>query len=116
MIGGAAAIGRRIREARKAAGLTQAGLAETVGLAPETVSRLEHGAFAPSVPTLIDIADALGVGLDALARGSPATGRRPAAGAPADRRLVVRISRLAPATRRIVADLVALLPAGRRPR
>lgn len=115
MAGGAEGIGCRIRKARRAAGLTQAILAEMIGLAPETISRLEHGAFVPSVPTLIKIAEALDTGLETLARGGP-TGRRSPGGAPADRRLAARIARLSPAARRAVADLVALLPAGRRPR
>lgn len=44
--------GRHIRSLRKARGLTQEQLAERAGLAPDTIRRLEHGSFSPSVNTL----------------------------------------------------------------
>ena len=44
---------RRLREAR---GLTQEGLAERCDLSADTVRRLEHGAFSPSLRTLRKLA------------------------------------------------------------
>ncbi len=54
-------VGALIRHHRDRAGLTQTDLAEKIGIAPETVSRLERGTFAPSFDTLVDLATALGV-------------------------------------------------------
>jgi transcriptional regulator with XRE-family HTH domain len=54
-------IGRAIRKHRKAAGKTQAALAEEIGLESETVSRIENGVRLPSIEKLVDIADALRV-------------------------------------------------------
>ncbi len=56
-------IGRRVAEERQRIGLTQAALAERLGLASETVSRLERGAALPSVSRLARVAEALGVEL-----------------------------------------------------
>ena len=54
-------VGALIRHHRDRAGLTQTDLGEKVGIAPETVSRLERGTFAPSFDTLVDLATALDV-------------------------------------------------------
>lgn len=54
-------LGGRVAKLREAAGLTQAELAEEVGVATETISRLERGATIPSVSRLDDVASALGV-------------------------------------------------------
>lgn len=40
--------GQRIEEARKAKGMTQAALADKLGVSPEAVSKWEKGAYAPS--------------------------------------------------------------------
>lgn len=50
-------IGKIIRAQRKAAGMTQAMLAETVGLESETVSRMENGIRLPSIEKLVEMAD-----------------------------------------------------------
>lgn len=50
-------IGRIIRKHRKASGLTQAMLAEAIGLESETVSRIESGIRLPSIEKLVEIAD-----------------------------------------------------------
>lgn len=50
-------IGKIIRKQRKAAGMTQATLAEAVGLESETVSRMENGIRLPSIEKLVEIAD-----------------------------------------------------------
>jgi transcriptional regulator with XRE-family HTH domain len=61
-------LGRRVADQRKAAKLTQAELAERIGVATETVSRLERGMVIPSLARLESIAEALGVEIDALFR------------------------------------------------
>ncbi|HYO59510.1 helix-turn-helix transcriptional regulator [Archangium sp.] len=48
----AANVGEIAREARVRAGLTQADVAERVGLATEVYGRLERGRMLPSVPSL----------------------------------------------------------------
>jgi transcriptional regulator with XRE-family HTH domain len=48
----AANVGEIAREARQRAGLTQADVAERVGLATEVYGRLERGRMLPSVPSL----------------------------------------------------------------
>lgn len=60
-------LGRRLREARKRAGLTQGELAQAVGLDQSAISRVENGAPATS-SVLARIADAVGEPLWALFR------------------------------------------------
>ncbi|MCL6635256.1 MAG: helix-turn-helix domain-containing protein [Peptococcaceae bacterium] len=54
------AIGKRIREARKKAGLTQAALGKKSGLATSTICDIEKGRIKPSLDSLERIAAALG--------------------------------------------------------
>lgn len=49
-------IGKTIRRQRKAIGMTQAALAEAIGLESETVSRIENGVRSPSIEKLVEIA------------------------------------------------------------
>lgn len=60
------AIGIRIRRLRKARGLTQQALAEQAGQEPSNISHIERGATKLSLPTLVAIANALGVTADQL--------------------------------------------------
>ncbi len=59
-------IGRRIADARKAIGLTQADLAEKADTEAATLSRWETGARAPSITALAKLAEALGIGVGDL--------------------------------------------------
>ncbi len=52
-------LGRRLRELRLQAGLTQAELAARVGISQPNVARLESGVNPPNLSTLRKIADAL---------------------------------------------------------
>jgi mRNA-degrading endonuclease RelE of RelBE toxin-antitoxin system/DNA-binding XRE family transcriptional regulator len=52
-------IARSILRSRRAAGLTQADLAKTAGIRPETLNRIENGKHAPSVATVEKIERAL---------------------------------------------------------
>lgn len=52
-------IGKNIRKARKAAGLTQAQTAERIGISPLHYSRLERGERSVSLKQLALISDAL---------------------------------------------------------
>ena len=60
------AIGKRIRGARKAQGLTQERLAELSGIEPSNISHIERAATKLSLPTLVAIANSLGVTTDEL--------------------------------------------------
>lgn len=59
-------IGQQIRRARNARNMTQVQLAEKVNLAQNYVGMIERGAGKPALPTLIDIAEVLGVNFDYL--------------------------------------------------
>jgi transcriptional regulator with XRE-family HTH domain len=52
-------VGNRIREFRKASGLTQEQLAEKVDIAPQYLSHLENGQRIPSLRTIIALAQEL---------------------------------------------------------
>lgn len=60
------AIGLRIRRLRKAQGLTQQTLSELSNQEPSNISHIERGATKLSLPTLVSIANALGVTTDEL--------------------------------------------------
>ena len=63
-------IGNRIREIRKRKHLTQANLAEISGVEPSNISHIERAATKLSLPTLINIANALETTLDELVYGN----------------------------------------------
>jgi transcriptional regulator with XRE-family HTH domain len=62
----AANVGETARVARQRAGLTQADVAERVGLATEVYGRLERGRMLPSVPSLRRLCIALRTASDAF--------------------------------------------------
>jgi transcriptional regulator with XRE-family HTH domain len=59
-------LSQRIRFLRKKKGLNQGDLAETIGINPSHLSRLENGKYQPSVDALQKIAQALEVSVDFL--------------------------------------------------
>ncbi|HZI08121.1 MAG TPA: helix-turn-helix transcriptional regulator [Archangium sp.] len=59
-------LGDAAREARQKAGLTQADVAERIGVATEVYGRLERGILMPSVPTLRRICVALHMSADVM--------------------------------------------------
>ena len=59
-------IGIRIRRYRKERGLTQQTLAEISNQEPSNISHIERGATKLSLPTIVNIANALGVTVDDL--------------------------------------------------
>ena len=52
-------LGVRLKEARTAAGLTQAELAERVGVSRKTINTVENGVFIPSTLLALKLAEAL---------------------------------------------------------
>ena len=63
-------IGNRIKEIRNSKGWTQAKLAEKSGVEPSNISHIERAATKLSLPTMVNIANALDVTLDEIAYGS----------------------------------------------
>lgn len=64
-----AGIGKRVRAARKAAGLTQGEVAECVGLTRTAINNLEQGRAATPLIRLLDIAEWLDTDPQALVFG-----------------------------------------------
>jgi transcriptional regulator with XRE-family HTH domain len=60
------AFGRHVRSLRRARGMTQEVLAEHSGLSPDTIRRLEHGSFSPSLETLNKLCTGLNLQLSTL--------------------------------------------------
>ncbi len=82
------AIGERLREERKKAGISQRELARRLDLSPSLISQLENGLSKPSVGTLYAIVTELGVSLDSVIRGEEFTDGGPARRAEAPSPLV----------------------------
>jgi len=58
--------GQAIQRIRKERGMTQEQLAEITNVASNSISRIERGLLIPTLPTLIDICNALGTGADSI--------------------------------------------------
>jgi transcriptional regulator with XRE-family HTH domain len=70
--------GRRLAELRKARGITQVQLAQTLNTTQRAITYYENEADYPPVDAIIRLADALGVSADELlgmSNGKPAKGR-----------------------------------------
>ncbi len=65
-------VGDAIAKNRLGKGLTQEQVAIAIGVEQETISRFERGATLPTLSRLMDIAELLGVSLDALVRAGSA--------------------------------------------
>ncbi len=65
-VSGRQAIGRRIRQARERAGLTQEALAAKAEIGRVTLVRIENGAQSPRYETLVSLAKSLGTPLREL--------------------------------------------------
>jgi transcriptional regulator with XRE-family HTH domain len=68
------ALGSRIREQRRLAGLTVRGLASRTGLSPSLISQVERGRATPSVATLWAVATELGLSVADLFNDGAETG------------------------------------------
>ena len=62
-------IGKRIRTERKRNGLTQAKLAERLGISLNTIGRIEVGIRMPSIELFVELAELFEVSLDYLILG-----------------------------------------------
>ena len=59
-------LGNRLRELRAERDLTQAALAELIGVSRKTVNTIENGVFVPSTLLALKLASALGEPVEAL--------------------------------------------------
>ncbi len=59
-------LGNRLRERREAKGLTQAQLADLIGVSRKTVNTVENGVFVPSTIVALKLAAALGCTVEEL--------------------------------------------------
>ncbi|AGC43161.1 DNA-binding protein [Myxococcus stipitatus DSM 14675] len=100
----ASTIGTQARAARMRLLLTQADVAQKVGLVPAVYGRLERGRMLPSVRTLHRLATALGTSPDSL-MGHPFR-PEPPADSPSVRLLVQQVRRLHPRRVKAVLHLV----------
>ena len=60
------ALGNRLRELREEQGLTQAQLADRIGVSRKTVNTVENGVFVPSTVVALKLARALGCAVEEL--------------------------------------------------
>ncbi|MCL1964898.1 MAG: helix-turn-helix domain-containing protein [Firmicutes bacterium] len=63
------AMGRRIRAFRKEQGMTQAELAESVGISTSFMGHIERGSRVSSLETMLKLSETLNVTLDMLVTG-----------------------------------------------
>ncbi len=61
-------LGKQIKAAREASGMTQRELAEQIGCTAQHISAMERGTKQPKLETLVSIANALGTSVDFLLR------------------------------------------------
>lgn len=59
-------LANQLKELRSAAGLTQASLAEKVGVSRKTINTVENGVFVPSTILALRLATVLGVNVEQL--------------------------------------------------
>jgi transcriptional regulator with XRE-family HTH domain len=65
--------GTRLRNLREAAGLSQVQLGERAGgIAYQTIAKYERGEMVPNWPTVLDLAEALGVSTEEFRTGDAA--------------------------------------------
>ena len=66
MSGQGRVFGKHVRSLRRARGMTQEVLAERSGLSADTIRRLEHGSFSPSLETLRKLCAGLNLRLSSM--------------------------------------------------
>ncbi len=107
------ALGARLAEARKRAGMTQLELAEALGIAQQTLAHYETGRSRIQVDILIPMADLLRVSLDEVLTGrTPGRGKR----GPASKleQQLEAIGQLPKSKQRIIGEMIEGLLAKQR--
>ncbi|HET7662748.1 MAG TPA: helix-turn-helix transcriptional regulator [Rhodanobacteraceae bacterium] len=101
-----AVLGRRIAERRKALGITQVQLAETLGIAQQTMAHYEGGVSRIAVETLTQLAVALQTNVEELI-GTQTKHRAGKRGpAPRIQQQLERVSQLPRARQRMVSEVL----------
>ena len=96
-----AAIGLRIKEARKLKGMTQELLAEIIGSGTTYISDIERGAKFPSLTLFIKIVNALDISADFILRGELESGKEHMYD-----NLTKKLDNITPKQRECVADII----------
>lgn len=91
-------VGRRVREAREAAGLTQERFAELVGISPQNVSCVERGLAGVSLTVLRRMCEILQVSSDSLLMGESGNNQAEA--------IAHRLEKLPPEQFRVVREVI----------
>ena len=91
-------VGRRVRQAREAAGLTQERFAELIGVSPQNVSCVERGLAGVSLTVLRRMCEILRVSSDALLMGGGADNDADA--------IAHRLGQLPPEQFRVVQEII----------
>jgi len=99
-------VGKAMAVQRRAARMTQEALAEKLDCAMETVSRIERGAIMPTLPKLIETAEALGCSFHTLVGAASDVASDQAL------RMARQLARVNPKDRELLMSLVETL-AGR---
>ncbi|MCU0690302.1 MAG: helix-turn-helix domain-containing protein [Polyangiaceae bacterium] len=100
-------LGKRIRRARVAHGITQAELARAAKVGANYIPRLERGELVPSVEAAFRIARSLGISLDDLCGRTPTRRKGPDV-----QEVVSMLQRADAVALRRVADVIEALSAG----
>lgn len=93
-------LGRNIATQRKSLGITQSGLAESVSLEPESISRFERGATLPSLTTLLQMSATLNTTVADLLAECPGNAY------PEEKRIAKLLVGLEPAEQREIVTLI----------
>ena len=94
-------LGKRIKEARKLAKMTQEKLAEKINISTVYLGEIERGNKMPSIPVFIAIAEALDVSCDYLLRDSTSTGA-----VYVNNEITERLNGLSPKQRKAVLEII----------
>jgi len=97
-------LGQRVAERRKAQGLTQAELAETVGISQQTLAHYENGRARIQVARLPHMAEALGISVEELIGAATKPGKR--GPTPKLQQQLERLSRLPRTKQRFVIEML----------
>lgn len=84
-----------LRAARKAKDIRQSALAQTVGISPAHLSRIESGKMTPTLPTLQEIARALDLEIMLVPRQSVSAVRAMSSQKKANREVLLDMNRIA---------------------
>lgn len=96
-----AALGKRIREARTNAGMTQQALADKAGICVMYIGEIERGIKMPSMNSFIKIIEALDISADYVLRDEISSGREYVCD-----EITRKLQNLTPGQRKTAADIL----------